>query len=146
MMSSINCQVTIRITLAWVRTWIYTFINKSMLKLFDVLSTVINIWLSPRYFYLAKLTLYRRQAVKFVQPVITIYTCDQSECSLINSICVHEPGGCFTNVSRALQKFSRNLCIAQIVLVMRISSWNFVRVPKALLWAHVQIFRLKFSP
>ena len=48
-----------------------------------------------------------------------------------------EPGGCFTNVSRALQKFFRNLCIAQIVLVMRISSGNFERVPKALLWAHI---------
>ena len=51
-------------------------------------------------------------------------------------------GGCFTNVLRALQKFSRNLCIVQIVHVMRISSWNFVRVPKALFWAHVQIFTI----
>ena len=29
---------------------------------------------------------------------------------------------------------------------MRISSWNLVRVPKAMLWAHVQSFSLKFSP
>ena len=29
---------------------------------------------------------------------------------------------------------------------MRISSWNYVRVPKAWLWAHVQSFSLKFSP
>ena len=27
------------------------------------------------------------------------------------------------------KKISRNLCITQIVLLMRISSWNFVRVP-----------------
>ena len=41
---------------------------------------------------------------------------------------------------------SRNLCIAEIVLLMRISSWNFVRVPKAMLWAHAQSLSLKFSP
>ena len=35
--------------------------------------------------------------------------------------------------------FSRNLCIAEIVLLMRILSWNFVRVPKAMLW-HVYKF------
>ena len=40
------------------------------------------------------------------------------------------------------KKLSRNLCIAQIVLVIRISSWNFVRVPKVLLWAHIQIFTI----
>ena len=46
---------------------------------------------------------------------------------------------------RELSKiFSRNLCIAKIVLRMRISSWNFVCVPKAMLWAHVQSFSLKF--
>ena len=42
--------------------------------------------------------------------------------------------------------FSRNLCIAKIVLLMIISSWNFVCVPKAMLWTHVQSFSLKFSP
>ena len=48
---------------------------------------------------------------------------------------------------RELSKiFSWNLCIAEIVVLMRISSWNFVRVPKAWLWAHVQSFSLKFSP
>ena len=41
---------------------------------------------------------------------------------------------------------SRNLCIAKIVLVMRISSWNFVRVSKAWLWGHVHNFGLRFSP
>ena len=47
---------------------------------------------------------------------------------------------------RELSKiFSRNLCIAEIVLLMRISSRNFVRVPKAMLWAHIQSFSLKFS-
>ena len=43
-------------------------------------------------------------------------------------------------------RHSRNLCIVEIVIVMRISSWNFVRVPKAMLWAHEQCFSLKFSP
>ena len=48
---------------------------------------------------------------------------------------------------RELSKiFSWNLCIAEIVVLMRISSWNFVRVPKAWLWAHVQSFSLKLSP
>ena len=42
--------------------------------------------------------------------------------------------------------FSRNLCIAEIVLLMKISNWNFVRVPNAMLWAHIQSFILKFSP
>ena len=42
--------------------------------------------------------------------------------------------------------FSRNLCVAEIALPTSISSWNFVRVPKAMLWAHVQSFSLKFSP
>ena len=30
--------------------------------------------------------------------------------------------------------FSRSFCIAEIVLHMRISSWNFVHVPKTMLW------------
>ena len=30
--------------------------------------------------------------------------------------------------------FSRNLCIAEIVIIMRISSWKFGRVHKAMLW------------
>ena len=41
--------------------------------------------------------------------------------------------------------FSRNFCIAEIVFLMIILSWNFVRVPKAMLWPHVQSFSLKFS-
>ena len=41
---------------------------------------------------------------------------------------------------------SRNLCIAEVVLLMSNSSWNFIRVPQALLTAHVQRFSLKFSP
>ena len=40
--------------------------------------------------------------------------------------------------------FSQNLCITEIVF-MRIPSQNFVRVPKAMLWAHTQSFSLKFS-
>ena len=43
------------------------------------------------------------------------------------------PGGCFTNVLRALQNILSNVCIAEIVLVVRISNWKFVRVPKAML-------------
>ena len=42
-------------------------------------------------------------------------------------------GGCFTNVSWALQTVFRNLCIAEIRLFMRISSRNVIRVPKAML-------------
>ena len=35
--------------------------------------------------------------------------------------------------------------ILGITFMMRISSWNFVHVPKAWLWAHVHCFSLKFS-
>ena len=42
-------------------------------------------------------------------------------------------GGCFTNVSRALQNILSNLYITKIVFLMRISSWN------------LQSFSLKFS-
>ena len=56
-----------------------------------------------------------------------------------------ESQGVVSLTFRELSKiFSRNLCIAEIVLVIRISSWNLVRVPKAMLWAHVQSFSLKF--
>ena len=44
------------------------------------------------------------------------------------------------------QTFSRNLCIAKLVLCMIISSWHFVHVPKAMVWAHVQSVRLKLTP
>ena len=44
-----------------------------------------------------------------------------------------------------IKTFSRNLCITAIVFLVRISSWNCVRVPKAMLWADVHSFRLKFS-
>ena len=50
-------------------------------------------------------------------------------------------GGGETNVSRALQ----NILSTKIILLMRMPIWNFVRVPKAMLWAHVQSFRLTFS-
>ena len=42
---------------------------------------------------------------------------------------------------RELSKiFSRNLCVAEIALPMSISSWNFIRVPKAkaMLWARTK--------
>ena len=45
---------------------------------------------------------------------------------------VTKPQGVVSLTFRELSKIlSRNLCIAEIVLVIRISSWNFVRVPKA---------------
>ena len=41
------------------------------------------------------------------------------------------------------KKFSRNFCIAEIVLLLRISSWNFVRVPKAILLGTCMMFQLE---
>ena len=61
--------------------------------------------------------------------------------------CAMRPQRVVSLTFRDLSKiFSRNLCIAEIVLLMRISSWNFVCVPKAkaMLWAHIQSFSLKF--
>ena len=47
---------------------------------------------------------------------------------------------------RELSKIiSRKYTTPEITFTVRISSWNFVRVPKAWLWAHVQSFSLKFS-
>ena len=40
---------------------------------------------------------------------------------------------------------SRRYTMPEMTFMVRISSWNFVRVPKAWLWAHVQSFSLKFS-
>ena len=44
-----------------------------------------------------------------------------------------------------LKIISRKYTIQEMTFMMRISSWNFVHVPKAWLWAHVQSFSLKFS-
>ena len=47
---------------------------------------------------------------------------------------------------RELSKIiSRKYTTPEITFTVRISSWNFVRGPKAMLWAHVQSFSLKFS-
>ena len=47
---------------------------------------------------------------------------------------------------RELSKIiSRKYTIPKMTFMVRISSWNFVRVPKAWLWAHVQSFSLKFA-
>ena len=47
---------------------------------------------------------------------------------------------------RELSKIiSRKYTMPEITYMVRISSWNFVREPKARLWAHVQSFNLKFS-
>ena len=52
------------------------------------------------------------------------------------------PRVCFTNVSRALQY---DLAKINNTYMVRISSWNFVRVPNVLLWVYVQSLSLKFS-
>ena len=50
---------------------------------------------------------------------------------------------CFTNVSMALNILLKNVCIAEIKLLLRIRSWILVRMPKAWLWTHVpQIFKV----
>ena len=54
--------------------------------------------------------------------------------------------GCFTNILRALQNILLKSEYFRNRLLMRISSWNFVRVHKAMLWAYVQRFSLKLSP
>ena len=46
-----------------------------------------------------------------------------------NAICSR---GCFINISPALQILSRNLYIADIVLLVIISNWKFVPVPKTM--------------
>ena len=70
----------------------------------------------------------------------------------------HIPQGCFTGTGAILwygsvvwryfsvtggvslmfcelfKTFSRNLCFAKIIVLMRIPSWNFVCMPKAMLW------------
>ena len=48
-------------------------------------------------------------------------------------------------VSLMFRKISWKYTIPEITFMVRISSWNFVPVPKAMLWAHVQSFSLKFS-
>ena len=48
----------------------------------------------------------------------------------------------FREISKMI---SRKYTITENTFMMRISSWNFVRVPKAWLWAHVQSLSLKFS-
>ena len=40
---------------------------------------------------------------------------------------------------------SREYTMPEITFTVRISSWNFVRVPKAWFWAHIQSFSLDFS-
>ena len=43
------------------------------------------------------------------------------------------------------KEISRKYTMPEITIIVRISSWKFVRVPKARLWAHIQSFSLKFS-
>ena len=56
------------------------------------------------------------------------------------------PGVVSLTFRKLFKIFSRDLYIAEIIVLMRISCWNFVCVPKAMLSAHVQSFSLKFSP
>ena len=54
------------------------------------------------------------------------------------SWCKHQ--GVVSQTFRELSKTTwRKHTIPEITFMMRISSWDFVRVPKAWLWAHVQI-------
>ena len=57
----------------------------------------------------------------------------------------HGKGGASLMFHELPKMFSPNLWIAEIVLLMRISSWNFVLVLKAMLGADVQSLSLKFS-
>ena len=56
------------------------------------------------------------------------------------------PGGCFTNLSRALQDTLSKLVYCRNRTSYANFKLKFVRVSKAMLWAHVQSFSLKFSP
>ena len=72
---------------------------------------------------------------------------DDSETQGAKTLCYYSHLGVVSQRFQELSKiFSWNLCIAEIILLVWISSWNFVRVPKAMLWAHIQSFNLKFSP
>ena len=54
--------------------------------------------------------------------------------------------GVVTLTFRELSKIIlRKYTILEITFMVRISSWNFVRGPKAMLWAHTQSSSLKFS-
>ena len=57
----------------------------------------------------------------------------------------HQLLGVVSLTIRELSKtFSRNLCIAKIAHLMIISSWNFVRVPKAITF--ISMFAVHFHP
>ena len=58
----------------------------------------------------------------------------------------YRPLGVISLTFRALFKIiSRKCTIPEITFMVIILSWNFVRVPKAWLWAHVQSFSLKIA-
>ena len=54
-------------------------------------------------------------------------------------------GGVSQKFCKLSKIIMRKYTIPEITLIVRISSWNFVHVPKAWLWAHIQSFSLKFS-
>ena len=59
---------------------------------------------------------------------------------------VHSIQGVVSLTFRELSKIIlRKYTMPEITFALRISSWNFVRVPKAWLWVQVQSFSLQFS-
>ena len=116
----------------------------------DMIKYVIISWWIALYSCFLKMIQYINSIIK-VRPwkqVLFLYICgEKPPPKEIHLIGIFIGQGGVSLMFRELSKvFSRNLCIAEIVLVMRISSWNFVCVPKAMLWAHEQSFNLKFSP
>ena len=81
---------------------------------------------------------------QFVGLIACLFCC-------VNTGCGNEyPGimvvsGLFQTFRELSKILSRNLRYAEIILLTRISSWNFVHVPNAMLWAHVHSFSLEFS-
>ena len=77
----------------------------------------------------------------------TIY-CHRDMMAAVGTISVAEylQLGVVSLTFRELSKIiSRKYTTPKITFTVRISSWKFVRVPKAWPWAHVQSFSLKFS-
>ena len=68
-----------------------------------------------------------------VNPGVVLHPKRSSAIVISHLMSTRCPGGCFTIVSELSKIFTWNLCIAEILLLMQISSWNFVRVPKAML-------------
>ena len=70
--------------------------------------------------------------------LVGVPLCPQAKMSVIVGF-THHPWGLLSKI------ISWKYTISGNTFMVRISSWNFVRVPKAWLWAHVQGFSLKFT-